>query len=156
MPAKSASYTVGLKTLLRVVWRRHNLLTRNERLFRLERTVLERNLELSDAQVRLLERFSPEFRDRHIEVECTDSLVAADTFLVATLKGVDRVYLQSIIDCHSRYAWGRLYTSKLPVAAVHVLNEDVLPLFRGASRQDRNDPFGQWSGILRSRGAASL
>ncbi|MDH5528070.1 MAG: integrase core domain-containing protein, partial [Nitrospirota bacterium] len=25
--------------------------------------------------------------------------------------------------------WGRLYTSKLPVTAVHVLNEDALPFF---------------------------
>ncbi len=114
---------------VRGVWSRHNLLTRNERLLRLERTVREQSLELSDAQVRLLERFSPEFRDRHIEAEHTGSLVAVDTFLVGTLKGVGRVYLQSVIDCHSRYAWGRLYTSKLPVTAVHVLNEDVLPFF---------------------------
>ena len=34
-----------------------------------------------------------------------------------------------IIDCYSRYAWGRLYTSKLPVTAVHVMNNDVLPTF---------------------------
>jgi len=34
-------------------------------------------------------------------------------------------YLQSVLDCHSRFAWGRLYTTKLPVASVHVLNEDV-------------------------------
>jgi len=51
------------------------------------------------------------------------------TFFVGTLKGVGRIYLQSVIDCLSRYAWGRLYTTKLPVFAVHVLNEDVLPYF---------------------------
>lgn len=45
------------------------------------------------------------------------------------LKGIGKVYLQTVIDCHSRYAWGRLYTSKLPVTAVHVLNADVLPFF---------------------------
>jgi transposase InsO family protein len=52
-----------------------------------------------------------------------------DTFMVGHLKGVGRVYLQAVIDCHSRHAWGRLYTSKLPLTAVHVLNEDVLPFF---------------------------
>jgi transposase InsO family protein len=52
-----------------------------------------------------------------------------DSFFVGMLKGVGRVYLQSIIDCFSRYAWGRLYTSKLPVTAVHVLNNDMLPFF---------------------------
>lgn len=114
---------------VRGVWSRHNLLTRHERLLRLERSVRGQSLELSEAQIRLLERFSPEFRDRHIEAEHTGALVAVDTFLVGSLKGVGRVYLQSVIDCHSRYAWGRLYTSKLPVTAVHVLNEDVLPFF---------------------------
>jgi len=114
---------------VRGVWGRHNLLTRHDRLLRLERTMREQNLDLSDDQVRLLERFSPEFRERHIETKHTGDLVAVDTFFVGTLKGVGRIYLQSVIDCHSRYAWGRLYTNKLPVTAIHVLNEDVLPFF---------------------------
>lgn len=114
---------------VRGVWSRHGLLTRHERLLRLEKSVREQRLELSDEQIRVLERFSPEFRDRHIETRHTGDLVAVDTFFVGTLKGVGRVYLQSVIDCHSRYAWGRLYTTKLPVTAVHVLNEDVLPFF---------------------------
>ncbi|QJT08135.1 IS481 family transposase [Oceanidesulfovibrio marinus] len=114
---------------VRGVWSRHGLLTRHERLLRLEKSVRAQRLELSDEQIRVLERFSPEFRDRHIETRHTGDLVAVDTFFVGTLKGVGRVYLQSVIDCHSRYAWGRLYTTKLPVTAVHVLNEDVLPFF---------------------------
>ena len=114
---------------VRGVWERHKLLTRHERLLRLEREIGTRRIELSEDQIRLLERFSPEFRERHIETRFTGDLVAVDTFLVGTLKGVGRVYLQSVIDCHSRYAWGRLYTSKLPVTAVHVLNNDVLPYF---------------------------
>lgn len=114
---------------VRGVWSRHNLLTRHERLLRLERETRERKLELTDQQIRLLERFSPEFRERHIEVHHSGELVAVDTFFVGALKGVGRVYLQSVIDCFSRYAWGRLYTNKLPVTAVHVLNNDVLPFF---------------------------
>jgi len=114
---------------VRGVWSRHKLLTRHERLLRLERETRDRKLELSDQQIRLLERFSPEFRERHIQVHHTGELVAVDTFFVGALKGVGRVYLQSVIDCYSRYAWGRLYTSKLPLTAVHVLNNDVLPFF---------------------------
>jgi transposase InsO family protein len=114
---------------VRGVWSRHQLLSRHERLLRLEQSVREQQLPLSADQVRLLERFSPEFRERHIETCCTGELVAVDTFLVGALKGVGRVYLQSVLDCHSRYAWGRLYTSKLPLTAVHVLNTDVLPFF---------------------------
>ena len=114
---------------VRGVWGRHDLLTRHQRLLRLEKNARKQNFELNDEQVRLLERFSPEFRERHIETKHTGDLVAVDTFFVGTLKGVGRVYMQSVIDCHSRYAWGRLYTNKLPVTAVHILNEDVLPFF---------------------------
>lgn len=114
---------------VRGVWNRHDLLTRHQRLLRLEKHIAGKKINLTDEQVRLLERFSPEFRERHIEARHTGDLVAVDTFFVGTLKGVGKVYLQTVIDCFSRYAWGRLYTSKLPVTAVHVMNNDVLPTF---------------------------
>ena len=107
----------------------HKLLGRHQRLLRLETKVQKTKLKLTDEQIRLLERFNPEFKERHIETRFTGDLVAIDTFFVGTLKGVGRVYMQSVIDCHSRYAWGRLYTSKLPVTAVHAPNDDVLPFF---------------------------
>ncbi len=114
---------------VRGVWQRHDLLTKHERLLRLEKATAERTIELTEEQMRLLERFSPEFRERHIEAPHTGSLVAVDTFFVGTLKGVGKLYLQTAIDCHSRYAWARLYPSKLPVTAVHLMNGDVIPTF---------------------------
>lgn len=114
---------------VRGVWSRHELLSKHDRLLRLEREQQDRTLVLSDEQVRLLERFSPEFRERQIEVHHTGELVAIDTFFVGSLKGVGKVYLQTVLDCYSRFAFGRLYTSKLPLTAVHVLNNDVLPFF---------------------------
>jgi transposase InsO family protein len=114
---------------IRGVWQRHGLLTKHERLLRLEKSTAERKIELSEEQTRMLERFSPEFRERHIEAPHTGSLVAVDTFFVGTLKGVGKVYLQTAIDCHSRYAWARLYSSKLPVTAVHLMNNHVIPTF---------------------------
>ena len=114
---------------VRGVWSRNGLLTRHERLLRLEKSAAKKSFSLSSEQIRLLERFSPEFRERHIETRHTGDLVAVDTFFVGTLKAVGRVYLQTVIDCYSRYAWGRLYNSKLPLTAVQVLNNDVLPFF---------------------------
>lgn len=131
---------------VRGVWSRHGLLTKQERLLRLEQATAQRKITLTDEQIRLLERFSPEFRERHIEARHTGDLVAVDTFpwvrpwagprtcFVGTLKGVGKVYLQSAIDCHSRYAWGRLYPNKMPVTAVHLLNTDVLPTFEHTAR----------------------
>ena len=114
---------------VRGVWSRHGLLTKHERLLRLETATAERKIALSDEQIRLLERFSPEFRERHIEAHHTGDLVAVDTFFVGTLKGVGKVYLQTAIDCHSRHAWARLYPNKMPLTAVHLMNSDVLPSF---------------------------
>ena len=55
--------------------------------------------------------------------------MAVDTFFIGTLKGVGKVYLQTVLDCFNRHAWGRLYTSMLPLTAVQVMNNDVLPFF---------------------------
>ena len=114
---------------VRGIWQRHGLLTKHERLLRLETVAAERTIALSDEQVRLLERFSPEYHERHIEVPHTGALVAVDTFFVGVLKGVGKVYLHTAVDCHSRYAWARLYLNKLPVTAVPTLEKDVLPTF---------------------------
>lgn len=105
------------------------MLSKHDRLLRLEREQCNHTLELNDEQIRLLERFSPEFRERQIEVHHAGGLVAIDTFFVGTLKGVGKVYLQTVLDCYSRFAFGRLYNSKMPLTAVHVLNNDVLPHF---------------------------
>ena len=99
---------------VRGVWSRHSLLTKHERLLRLEETVRKRKIKLTDDQIRLLERFSPEFRERHIETKYAGDLVAVDTFYVGSLKGVGRIYPQSVIDCHSRDAWGRFITPNCP------------------------------------------
>jgi transposase InsO family protein len=108
---------------------RNSTLTKHERLLRLEKATAERKVELTEDQTRLLERFSPEFRERLIEAPHTGNLVAVDTFFVGTLKGVGKIYLQTAIDCHSRYARARLYPNKLPVTAVYLMNNDMLPTF---------------------------
>src|SRR5262249_44148086 len=97
-----------------------------------EQATAERKIELSEEQITLLERFSPEFRERHIEAPHTGSLLAVDTLFVGTLKGVGKLYLQTAIDRHSRFAWARLYPSKLPITAVHLMNNDVIPTFEAA------------------------
>ncbi len=67
---------------VRGVWQRHDLLSKHDRLLRLEKTHREQTIELNDEQISLLERFSPEFRERQIEVHYTGELVAVDTFFV--------------------------------------------------------------------------
>ena len=84
---------------------------------------------LTDDQVCLRERFSPEFLERHIETRHSGDLVAVDTFFIGHLKGVGKIYLQTVIDCLSRYAWGRLYTSKVPVPTVEGIEHRTIKVF---------------------------
>jgi transposase InsO family protein len=107
---------------VRGVWQRHSLLTKHDRLLRLEKATADRKLTLSDEQIKLLERFSPEYRERHTEAPHTGALVPVDTFFAGVLKGVGKVYLQTAIDCRSRRAWARLYPNKLTVTAVQLIN----------------------------------
>jgi transposase InsO family protein len=64
-----------------------------------------------------------------METRRPGDLLAVDTFFVGSLKGIGKVYMQTALDCFSRYAWGRLYTSKLPITAVHPLNDLALSSF---------------------------
>ena len=110
-------------------WMRNDLLTRHHRLLRLEETVRKRKIKLTEQQIQALERFDPEYRERHIQVGATGELVAVDTFFAGTLKGVGMAYAQTVLDCFSRFVWARLYTSKMPVTAVQILNNHALPFF---------------------------
>ena len=92
---------------VRGVWSQHGLTKKHERLLRLEETAKERQLKLTDEQIELLEHFSPEFRERHIEVHYPGDFVAVDTFFVGTLKGVGKVGVNPIgwtrLECN--FAW---------------------------------------------------
>ena len=114
---------------IRGIWQRHDLLSKHQRLLRLENHYRENSIPLTEQHIALLEKFDPEFKERHIKADFTGQLVALDTFFVGTLKGIGKIYLQTVIDCHSRFAFGHMYTSKVPVTAVHALNEKVLPFF---------------------------
>ncbi|GEM_PF-1508065 len=128
---KAVNYRLS-RCRVRGVWGWHGLLLRPLRLLRLKRSAREQSLDLSDKQVRRLDRISPEFRERRIKTRHRGNLVAVDTSFVGVLKSVGRVYLHSVPERHSRDSRGRLCTGKLPVTVVHVLNQDVLPHFEAA------------------------
>ncbi len=72
---------------VRGVWERNGLTTKHERLLRLEETAKQRKLKLTEEQIQALERFIPEYRERHIEVHYTGDLVAVDTFFLTMASG---------------------------------------------------------------------
>jgi hypothetical protein len=54
---------------------------------------------------------------------------AQDTFSVGTLKGVGRVYQQTVIDTYAKLAFAKLYDRKTPITAAEILNHRVVPFF---------------------------
>ena len=52
------------------------------------------------------------------------------TFYVCRLKGVERVYLQAVVNAYGSFAFGKLYTSKKPETAVDLLDDRVLPFYQ--------------------------
>ncbi len=50
-------------------------------------------------------------------------------FYVGTLKGVWRVYQQTVIDTYSKVGFAKLYTRKTPLTAADILNDRVIPFF---------------------------
>jgi hypothetical protein len=92
---------------VRGVWQRHSLLTDHDRLLRVRRPPPQ--AQPVDEQIKLLERFSPKFRERHIEAPHTGALVAVDTLCPVHDHG------QPTRQCHDRLSHPTMsWRSSLP------------------------------------------
>lgn len=116
---------------VRSVWTRHELETFKKRLKRLEDKASKEGIVYTESQLAALERAKRERESEpdSIETHHPGYLGAQDTFYVGYLKGVGRIYQQTVMDTYSSVAFAKLYTSKVPVTAADVLNDQVLPFF---------------------------
>ena len=126
---KLQGITVSSPTIQSILIK-HGIGTRLERLLKLEERVAADPIELSPEQLTSIEQANPCFRERHIESSAPGELLAQDTFLVGSFKGVGKVYLHTVVDTYGSYAFGFLHTGKLAECAVAVLHNDVLPFYQ--------------------------
>jgi transposase len=114
---------------VRNIWVKEGLETKYKRILRFEEERNGTDIELTEEQIRLLEKANPCFRERHVESPYPGYLLSQDTFMVGALKGVGRVYLQAVVDTYGSFGFAKLYTSKLPETAADILYDRVLPFY---------------------------
>lgn len=119
-------------TGVRGVWLRHNLETLAKRLRSVEERSAKEGKVLTESQLQALEKKETEKESYgEIETHHPGYLVSQDTFYVGTIKGIGRVYQQTVIDTYSKVAFAKLYQMKTAITAADILNDKVIPFFKG-------------------------
>ena len=115
---------------IRSIWLRHDLQVKALRLKRLEAWAAENKNILTESQVQALEE-AEEKRQAHGEVESPHLgfLIAQDTYYVGTIKGIGRIYQQTVIDTHANVGFAKVYKERTALTAADTLNDKVLPFY---------------------------
>ena len=143
---------------VRGVWQRLGLVVRYQRLLWLERKTAELGGVLTEAQLRLLRKARGRLVDpeQHIEAPHPGHLLCQDTYFVGTIKGVGKIYQQTVIDAHSSLVFAKALSVEGADDRGGRAERSRAAVLRGAQRGDRAPAYRQRQRILRAAGGPSL
>lgn len=126
-----------LPSTVRVVWQRHGLTLRIQRLLWLEQKTAACGGILTERQIRLLQKHRGRTADpeQHVEAPYPGYLLCQDADFIGTIKGIGKIYMQSVVDAHCSLGFAKVYLSKVPMTAVDVLDDRVLPFYEEHSAE---------------------
>lgn len=104
--------------------------SRYQRWLAMEKKNAAKPIKLNKEQILFLEKFNPNFKERHVESSKPGELLSQDTFFVGHFKGIGKLYLHAVVDTFSSFGFGSLQSSKRPEAAVAVLHNEVIPFYK--------------------------
>lgn len=116
---------------VRKVWERYDLTRRLARYLWLEKEVSEGRGIMTERAIKYLRRLKrlQEATDQHVEADLPGDLLSQDLYFVGYIKGVGKIYMHSVVDCATSMGYARLCLNKLPIHAVAILHEQVLPFY---------------------------
>jgi len=117
-------------TTVHKIWKKENLTRRNQRWLWAEQQRNVDGFELTEDQIKELERLNPCLKERHVESPEPGYLLSQDTFFVGTFKGIGKVYMQAVIDTFCSLGFAKLYDSKKAVTAADMLYDRVIPFYK--------------------------
>ena len=96
----------------------------------LEAKAAQEHFIFTEDQIKALEKAKEE-KEAHGEIDTAHPgyLIGQDTYYVGTIKGVGRIYQQTVIDTYSKVAFAKLYDRKNALVAADILNDQVIPWF---------------------------
>jgi hypothetical protein len=115
---------------VRCLWQRHDLTSIKHRLKALDAKVTQDGILLAEAQIAALDKGqSRQGSAWRVRQRMPRLLRRPGNLLCRYLKGVGRVYRQTVIDTYAKVAFAKLYDRNTPITAVEILNDRVVPFY---------------------------
>lgn len=118
-------------TGVRNLWIRHKLEKKLQRFLWLEQEAGHGRAVITDKMLKYINKAKKlnEATDQHIEVTHPGELISQDLYFIGYIKGVGKVYTQAAVDCATSVGFAKVVPNKLPIHAVALLHEKVVPFF---------------------------